>query len=248
MLAKNYAHASDRGIHQEDLFRELAAAYARFASEAGVDLVAYRDPELPLFSQKSFSEQQEILNALGICVKICEHMKGQGKELFNSASLVWSACKEFGVRPPSDFFSKIGPDSVIEVHSREGVQIFRNFNFYRYCSYSIEELYSQSWNNLYTRDLSIVDSMKGFLGQIYDGTVQSTVAPPVPSYRATELHSARRYEVEVSWDWGAPLFDLKTSDPVASIAIETAKVISSSLLSAQSVTPLTAALSSAQDS
>jgi hypothetical protein len=114
---------------------------------------------------------------------------------------------------------------VIEVHSPEGLQLFRNFNFYKYCGYSIEELYSDSWDKLYERDERVASLMFEFVNKIYGGLVRTTVAPEIPPYRARELFSSRRYEVEVKWEWGAPLFAEGTSQPKATIAIETAKLI-----------------------
>jgi len=212
----------------KSLFCELSKQYAAFAAEAGIEVLAYHDPELPLFSKLTETAQLEILHSLKTCVQICEDTTARGKSVNDTASLLWSAVKAFNLRPPSDFFSKVTNDSVIEMHSSQGIQLFRNFNFYRYCSYSIEELYAEPWSILFSRDAQTVELMLDFLKSIYIGSCQSTADPRIPAYRAKELFSRRLYEIEVHWTWGAPLFESGSGRPVASIAIETARLVTPS--------------------
>lgn len=216
---------SDLLVQNQNAFRELSRAYASFAARAGVEVIPFLDSELPLFSALDPYRQAEILNALGVCVKICERAQFEGSRGDQSPSLVWSALKEFKLRPPSDFFGYIQPDSVIEIHSPMGIQLFRNFNFYQYCSYTIEELYSQDWNTLFTRNGEIVVQMLDFVKKIYTGQVTHTVAPGIPAYTAEETTSRKRYQIKVEWVWGAPLFEEGTSVPMATIAIEKAQLL-----------------------
>jgi hypothetical protein len=219
------ATQTDDLTQHQQRFQQLSLAYQNLAAEAGVQIVAFKDPSLPRFSAKKTQERQEILHALSVCVKVCEMTRAQKKSLADSQVLVWNAIKEFGLRPPSDFFSYVTPDCVIELHSPEDIQLFRNFNFYRYCSYTLEELYSDSWDRLYDRPSSILQHMMAFVGKVYGGKVSSTVNPEIPTYHARELHSEQRYTVEVQWLWAAPLFQEGTSTPVATIAIEQAKIV-----------------------
>ncbi len=219
------ASQHDELTQNQDKFRQLSLAYQAMANEAGVRLIAFKDAALPLFSKKTSREQNAILHALSLCVKVCEMTRSQGKSMTDSTSLIWNAIKEFGLRPPSDFFSKMTNESVIEIHSPEGVQLFRNFNFYRHCSYTIEELYSSSWDLLYDRDSSILNHMIQFVGKVYGGEISSTVDPKIPTYLAHEVYSEDRLTVEVKWLWAAPLFHEGTSTPAATIAIEGARTI-----------------------
>ena len=208
-----------------DEFRSLAQSYASFAAEAGVHLSPFHDGSLPLFSKKSSEEQSTIVNALSVCVGICEKTKAYGNQVKDSPSLIWHALKEFGFRPPSDFFGHLTESSIVEIHSPEGLQLFRSFSFYRYCSYTIEDLYCGSWSTLYERDEEIVPLIFNLAGGVFSGQIQSTVRADVPRHVVRETNSRYRYEVELEFQWLAPLFAEGTRQAVATIVIESATLL-----------------------
>jgi hypothetical protein len=225
-------HPSDR----LNRFRELGTAYRDFAREAGVELVAFRDPSLPMFSRKNEEEQRDILVALENCVKICRDTRAQGKEMGNSPALIWQALKQFGLRPSSDLFAHITDDSVVEVHSIHGVQLFRNFNFYRFCSYSLEELYCGSWSTLFDRNEAFTDQIMAFVDRVFSGEQRHAERIEI-IHVARELYSPLLYEIELSMEWGGPLFEEGTANPLATIVIERFKFTESSLKSAHRLPP-----------
>ena len=209
----------------QNLFRELSLTYREFGRQAGVEMTAFRNPALPLFSEKSPEARAEILRALGICVTICERTVAQGYAINNSPALIWAGLKEFGLRPCSDTFGHITDDNVIEIHSGAGVQIFRNFAFYKYCSYTIEELYCGLWHTLFERDPEPVARCIEFLTDVYTGKITRTVAMDVPPHSIKEIFSEFKYEVELALHWGAPLYGEGTSTPKATIVIASARLL-----------------------
>lgn len=213
--------SNDSLSKDQSLFRELSLAYQKYGQEAGVKFKAFHDPSLPLFSAKSESERRAILNALAICVKICDAVKAEGHGMSDSPALIWRALMEFGLRPPSDLFSFIKPTSVIEVHSLEGIQIFRNFNFYRFCSYTIEELYSDSWELLFDRHDAPISAIIDFVMRCADGRVKNTQLTGIPLHVVGELFSENKNIVTLNMEFGAPLFDAFSSKPAATMMVET---------------------------
>lgn len=219
---------SDRTQDPRHLFRELAIAYSNYASEVGVQLCPFNDESLPLFSAMSADDQRGVISALRRSVAICERTRAaDGTSLKDSPALIWQAMREFGLRPPSDVFSYITGDSIVEIHSPEGVQIFRSFSFYRYCSYTIEDLHCGSWSSLYERDHGIISRIIEYAGEIYSGQVKNTIPTRLPTHVVREVSSHMRYEIELSIDWVAPLFAEGTQDVAASIVIENARFLSS---------------------
>lgn len=209
------------------LFCELATQYQDFAFQAGVQVVPYYDSEPRLFSQQSSSKQHEILEALALCVKVCRDTEANGHALCDSPQLIWQALKELGLRPPSDLFSYMNDCTVVEVYSPEGIQIFRSFSFFRYCSYSLEELYCENWTNLFARDdETIVPMIFNFMRSVYDGTEKCTTSlRHVPQHIVRETSSPERLRLKVGVNWGAPLFRENTMEPVATLFLETGELI-----------------------
>jgi hypothetical protein len=210
--------------NEGELFRRLAQLYAEFGRTVGIEISPFREDCLPLFSKLPPDRQRAINDAIARGLRIFESVTTQGKSLGDSTSLVWAALKELGLRPPSDLFGHITDESIVEVHSPDGAQLFRSFTFYRYCSYSLEDLYCASWFELYERDDRVMGVLMDFGKKIFvDRSIKSTVALDVPNHIVRELHSPRRYNIEIAMNWVAPLFGEGTSVPAASVVVETAR-------------------------
>ncbi len=209
------------------MFRELALEYQDFARQAGVEMLPFRKPSLPLFTTQDENQQLRIVKALEISVQICRNTRAQGQDMRDTPSLTWQALKELKLRPPSDLFSNIHDTSIIEVHSPDGLQIFRNFNFYRYCSYSLEELYCGSWDLLFERAPGILSIMKATLLKLYTGEIQGTHTLSLPVHAVRELASPLQYEIELEMQRVAALYAEGSEHPAATLVIEAARLIQS---------------------
>lgn len=216
---------SDWINEQCDRFRLLALSYQDFARSAGIDLLPFRDPALPHFTALPVSQRALALDALSACVRVCEGARNEGHAMSDSPGLAWQAIRQLGLRPTSDIFGMIWEDCVIEIHSPDGVQIFRNFNFFRFCTYSIEELYSLPWNTLFTRDLKIVEMIADRARKVYSGSITSATRFNVPTHIVREVASPTRTEIRLSMEWIAPLYRERTQIPEATITVETAEFV-----------------------
>lgn len=150
---------SGNGTQLVEDFRDLADQLVQFGSRVGVRIIGYRDSRLPLFRALPFETQSSIVSELKIYLEICSETLANGHDLKNSRQLVWYAMRKLGYIPPSNMFDLVDDSYVIEVHDRELHQVFRNFVFYEYCSYSLEELHCRPWPELYKRDQGAMNSM-----------------------------------------------------------------------------------------
>jgi hypothetical protein len=222
-LSKEKLTDSINADYCRDLFKTLSLRYQLLASEAGVDLIPFFDESLPLFSQQTKRRKKEILNALETSVKICVNMGAEGHRMDNIPMLVWQALKELRLRPPSDLFSHIYDCTVIEIYAKDNIQLFRSFSFFKYCSYSLEELYCRPWPVLFPRDdLNIIPMIFKFVEGVFSGVIKNTVSlRHIPKHILREAFSSRRFVLEVGMNWGAPLFHQGSSEPAATIFLET---------------------------
>jgi hypothetical protein len=62
-----------------------------------------------------------------------------------------------------------------------------------------------------------------FLKAVYTGSVRGTVPFNLEPHVIREVESPMKYEIELGLLWGAPLFEAGTSNPAATIEIESVR-------------------------
>lgn len=148
-------------------FRLLADHLVKLGEQIGVRIIGYRNPSLPLFRSLPSSAQAKIIEELKCYLQVCELTASAGHKLNDSRQLLWYGLRSLGYVPPSDLFDKITDQMVVEIHDPELHQVFRNFVFYQYCSYSLEELHCQPWTDLYLRDVRSIEAMMKVVNKIF---------------------------------------------------------------------------------
>ncbi|MGE4130049.1 MAG: hypothetical protein AB7F86_00340 [Bdellovibrionales bacterium] len=218
----------NEGISFLDEFVHLSSRVSELANEVGIQITPFRNSNLPHFSRKSEEEKSRVIWDLRNYVTVCEKVQDDGGDLKDPVTVTWMAIKEMGMRPPSDLFSHITADNVIEFHNQDGIQIFRNFHFYQYCSYSLEELYCFPWSTLYSRNEEALNSLLRIFGSFYCGEMKTGVRTGIAPHIIEEIYSPFKYKIYASQDYAAPLFDL-TGRPIASIIVETGRLVNAPL-------------------
>ncbi len=213
-------------------FKWLSERISALGEKEGFKIIPYRDPSLPIFSKKTEPEQCEIVRQLETYLQICQLTLSNGGNVCDPTAISWAAIKHMGFRPCSDLFSYIRQDDVIEIHDPVGIQIFRNFNFYHYCSYSLEELYSSPWSQLYTRNEEVFRGLMMIATRVYNGEIKSTIATGLPKHIIEELYSPFKYKISAEVKYVSPLFD-HHSRPVSTVAIEKGELAGGELSSGE---------------
>lgn len=208
-------------------FMILANKTVQYAVSANVKLRAFSSPHLPYFSKLNTQDKQTVIEQLKTYNEICELVLSNAGDLADSSTLTWYALKKFNLRFPSDLFNFIEADSVVEVYDRSNVQIFRNFRFFEFSSYSLEDLLCRTWTELFTRGdeshtQSILDTSKKFY------TKEITTVTPlshVGAHRISESDSPYSYVMDATIDFLAPIYE-QDRYPCGFIAIESPKIVS----------------------
>lgn len=227
-----YASVNQHGFCTKSAFIRLSEKTREYCASVGVNVVPFKNLQLPFFSTLSRERQLQVLANLESNIRVCEITLSNGEKLTDSAAMTWSAIKELKLRPTSDLFSFITNDAVIEIHDAQGCQLYRNFQFYSFCSYTLEELYCLPWNELYTRDESVLNGLFALASKIYAGQVKETISTGLPTHVIKELNSPFKYEINADVDYLSPLYDLNNR-PVATVAIERGQLTGRSLTGAE---------------
>ena len=145
------------------------------------------------------------IQQLNFYSEICEYAAANNYDQ-NDLKLTWYALSKFGLKGPSELFSTLSEEDCIEIYSATGTQMFRSFNFFKYCSYSPEDLLTSPWQELYDRDTDIISQMEGVAGRALM-QAENVFSIELPNHKVWELRSTKKVHAEVSFRICSPLFD-----------------------------------------
>jgi hypothetical protein len=195
------------GLHNESLaplFRELCIAYSEFGTMAGVEILPYRENSNERFLTLPREHQQGILTSLRASIEICTSAVQNNIDIrYDSLSLMWWSIKKAGLRPHSDLFGRLEQNDIIEIYDTNQRQLFRSFNMFNCISYSLEELFSYQWWELFERDNEINERLVRLGTSLLNGEAPAIDVPP---HVIKEKFSRRRTAHQIHHRLGAPLF------------------------------------------
>ena len=223
-IRKNCSEAfAPTGEHLKQSFRELAHELCAMGAAVDVVIRPYALSSLPHFGALSLAEQQEAVMKLAQYVSICQDVVASGGSLRSTRTFVWRAFREFGWTPSSKLFEAMGEDHVVEIYDLNNIQLFRNFRFFEFCSYTLEDIFTRPWMQLFQRmSQSQTDDLLGFVTKLVKSRTRETIFPDLGIQNTREVDSELRYQVDIEVDSMALLFDA-TAEPVAFIACERAE-------------------------
>lgn len=189
-----------------DEFKASCLKVAALCRHYGVEVEPYHDAKLLHFNSLEEGQKQSALYYLNLYLKLIQSSFDRETEEDNDSALLWDAFLGLGLRQPSDLFNVLEDDDKIEIYDLNGVQIWRNFNVMRICSYTLEEIYSFSWEERYDRsplDTKIaVEAVQHVLtntdGKVYHANIKN--------HEVIERFSSKRYILDASHEYLSPLY------------------------------------------
>ncbi len=116
--------------------------------------------------------------------------------------------------PPSEDFAFLKQGWMIEIYSAEMTQIYRNFEFFRQCSYDYLTTLTIPWMELYQRDDQVTEKLISQIGQMLQhSNVRTAYDVPVHSLKERFLNHDLSFECDAKYM--VPLFDIRTDKKVA---------------------------------
>ncbi|HEX7674355.1 MAG TPA: hypothetical protein VF412_09290 [Bdellovibrio sp.] len=207
----------------DDRFKRLTKVVSMLLTNEGKYQRPYLDG-LPHFSKLATEQKTKVVEHLQFFHDLCIEHVSEGYSIKDSPSFVWRAFRRLGLTPRSDLFSQLTDEHIVEIYSNENVQLFRNFKFFEFCSYSLEELLTIEWWGLFDRDSKLTTKMYEYAAQIFNGELHENVKPALESHFVRELASQDKLAMEYSLDLVGPLY--RNKRPEALIILERAKLVS----------------------
>lgn len=214
--------------NSEDLvanFRKMAENIATQVQSSGIKVKAFHDSSLIHFreltttsKQKAIEEAQNYLNSL----REVPLTAGAPASLIDQSRSLWLALKYFNLRPTSDLFNYIHQDKAVELYNSDGIQVWRNFHFFKVCGYTIEEIFCFTWQERYERNDFATKQIVDLISQFTRDTTQ--VAHCSIYNQLRENFSNQRFIIDVLHEYIAPVYDYK-HDVAGFVSISDAKVL-----------------------
>jgi hypothetical protein len=189
-------------------FQNLADALVGLLSTAGIKTKAYHQ-NLPFFSLLAADRKFQVIEDLKFYYSLCSQQVLEGKSLRDSQTFTWRALKACGLTPGSDFLSRIFTGDIVEIYNSDQIQIFRNLEFFDFCSYTLEDLYCREWWKLFERKDSITKSLLNLVPEIFSGEHPQGVHYPVQKHTVKEAASSETFQVALDFKFIGPLFNNK---------------------------------------
>lgn len=224
MSSKSVRIESESAESLNQDFMSLTEDLTRWLAAEGIHCRPYA-PELPFFSQLPIPKRQEIVRVVRFYHELCQEQFKEGYKITDSLTFTWRALKKLGLVPRSDLFSQVTDEDILEVYSSDGRQLYRNFRFFDFCSYTMEELYSLEWWSLYNRDEAFTEKLFAIVGRIFNGEIEETVVPDCPAHVVAETSSVGKINMNYELRMLSPLHHNHV--PSAVIAVVRAQIIKS---------------------
>lgn len=204
-LASN--HISDREVHAR--FTNAIEALSSLGSEEGVQLVPYEDPSLPSFNVLTPARQLELTIRVEQYCSVMKEVKHEERYVVRNSNSLWRMLGKMNLRSSPDLFENIEDDDVIEVYDLDGHQLYRSFNFFPICTYTLEQIYSIPWFDLYERNEEMIRANLESVNEVLSSPFQGTRATRIPAHEVRETNRPARRRTLIQPRFMSPVFDTK---------------------------------------
>lgn len=212
------ARTEPRDLDQHIL--ELASRASRIAAAHSVRVAPHRF-EGAILARKTFAEKQQLIWQLTAMIDFLPPLGGEPP---TERELLQSALTKLGLAPYDRVLDYISDGDIVEIHSTEGIQIYRNLEMFKVCSFSLLELFTLTWDELYLRARPVIEGLREQVGTVFENPESGTVRCLHPQHVVTE-RSEHPYTIKLEFKYLSPLKSVETGQPSAVLTTKRGEVI-----------------------
>jgi hypothetical protein len=203
--------------------RHSLGDFTILASQSGVSLNPFHPDEPSPLGRLPLHTQNQVIDNFSRYLKVATGVVAEQTPLYNTQAFLWRMIRELNLRPSSDLFEQIGPNDVVEIYDHNFIQVFRNLRFMELCSYTLEDVFTHEFPELFARPNEITTVLVEHCQQVFEGRITTTQPTHVPDHELCEIWSSKRKQFSIRQGVISPLYD-KTRRPVAVVATLKAEV------------------------
>ena len=185
--------AKDLNVTPQDslLFQKCENLRNRFSPfihlEKPMSVDVYKD-----FERLPEAQKGAVYRVLDFMESLVSEAIEKGINPMRDLQLTWYALRQLGLMASGDLFQVLEDTDCIEIYTSEGVQLYRNFQFFEYCSYSLEELMTYPFYELYERPVWLEAEMRRSVGMCLQEPTQIHDLN-IPDHNCCEKRSRRAH-------------------------------------------------------
>lgn len=108
------------------------------------------------------------------------------------------AIENLGLRPCDDLFERLHEDEVIIIWNLQGKQVFRSPNGFKLWSYTLDQLQSIPFYELFERDPAIGEKYMDYYTRLLNGHIRETIlVEDIPTHIVTEKRSKKKWRTRI---------------------------------------------------
>ena len=150
------------------------------------------------FQNLTEAHKHSVFQVLHFMEHLIDHSVSEKMDPIQDQQLTWYAMRSLGIKGPADLFAWIDKEDCVEIYTTEGVQLYRNFQFFKYCSYSLEELMTYPFFELYSRPEWLQAEMMKSVELCFQ-TPETVINCGVPAHPCYEVKSQRAFAGTVNF-------------------------------------------------
>lgn len=172
------------------LFRQLSTQLKKL----NITIPAFNENEPYLFMNLQEEQINNLSHSLQQTIENLELSIEKTKDQENlNLSQLWTFLADNKLNYPPDLFDYITKGDILEVYNNENKQIFRSYNFFCHCTYTLDELFSTPWPELYYRDpIYILEYMRLLSNLIEKNSKEILKVTTVPPHWVSQLKTHRK--------------------------------------------------------
>lgn len=205
MSAKQLISTIDISRCHAEEFKKLSVEYCQLVSHFGFKAKPFRDNRPLRFLSSSPAQKMRAIAYLDANIEILKECIASGESPKNSAQILWRILKKIKATPEMDIFDKIEEGDVVEVYFDDHVQIFRNLEFFNYCSFSVDELLCGKWYKLYKRDFVTTLKMLRMAFKLISRRLDKTAAWNISEHIFDEVGSEENLRHKILLKYVSPI-------------------------------------------
>jgi hypothetical protein len=186
-------------------FKELALRYQEIGALFDIRIHPFRSPDLPLFQKATPEQRKKVSDFLETILSIHEETLAATEAPINTRQLLWRALRRLSLVPGPEVFEKIQDEDVVVIYGEEQKAVFWNLQFFKFSSFSVEEMFFGDWYVSTKREPLIQEKLYQMAVSIMSGKITGLFVPDVPPHEVEEIDSIERMKTLMEIPFGSVL-------------------------------------------
>lgn len=179
-----------------EMAKAITAAIHRFETVVG-KFIGVQLPKAPQHAWEKFSAipepiQMAIIQGVNFQADFAQSAMDDGLDAVNELAMLNWAKGKFGLLSEYGETSDVAEGDVVEIFDKNHIQLYRSYSCFSLCNYSLLELTSYPWFELYERPSSITNMFLDVMPKIYEGQSTFISYVDLPEYTLREVMTDNR--------------------------------------------------------